>query len=227
MKSVSRVGTNLNVNWQRALSLLALSCLLSPAWASAASGKLATPTEYHRYIDPLLGVSDFRTQYDEDGAADASVVYPQSGQPPYGYLKPPEPILDLVRLRGRSLPLLIDCLSDGRITTMHFGGNWITKPMKVPVGYVCLDILMNVVVGRPVSDPDCSNDGLGACMNYGFYFRPDDYYECSERDCFLRSWVSVVRRKWKVAYINHRLKFHNPYDTITVDEYKELRTARR
>jgi hypothetical protein len=108
---------------------------------------------------------------------------------------------------------------------MRFEGNAITSPMNVPVGYVCLDILMNVVVGRPVSDTDCSDDGLGACMNYGFYFRPDDYYECTKKDCFLRTWVSVVQRKWREAYLGHRLRFHNPYDTITVDEYKEFRTA--
>jgi len=108
---------------------------------------------------------------------------------------------------------------------MRFGGNRITSPMNVPIGYVCLDILMNVVVGRPVSDPDCANDGLGGCMSYGFYFRPDDYYECSEKGCFPRPWVSVVRRRWKEAYLNHRLKFHNPYNTIAVDEYKEFRTA--
>ena len=97
--------------------------------------------------------------------------------------------------------------------------------MNVPVGYVCMDILMNVVVGEPVSDPECSNDGLGACMNYGFYFRPDDYYECTAKDCFLKPWVSVVKRRWKEAYISHRLRLHNPYDTIAVDEYKEFRTA--
>jgi hypothetical protein len=82
--------------------------------------------------------------------------------------------------------------------------------MNVPVGYVCMDILMNVVVGRPVSDPGCSDDGLGACMNNGFYFRPDDYYECSEKNCFLRPWVLVVQRKWRQAYLSHLLKFHNP-----------------
>jgi hypothetical protein len=108
---------------------------------------------------------------------------------------------------------------------MRFEGNSITQPMNVPVGYVCMDILMNVVVGRPVSDPDCSNDGLGACMNYGFYFRPDDYYGCTNKDCFLRPWASVVRSRWRNAYLAHRIKFHNPYDIITVDEYKDFRTA--
>jgi len=110
---------------------------------------------------------------------------------------------------------------------MRFDGNSITQSMKVPVGYVCMDILMNVIAGKPVSDPECSNDGLGACMNYGFYFRPDDYYDCSVENCLPRPWVLVVRRKWKDAYLNHRLRFHNPYDIIAVDEYKDLRTSPR
>jgi hypothetical protein len=97
--------------------------------------------------------------------------------------------------------------------------------MNVSLGYVCLDILMNEVRGKPVSDPDCASDGLGACMSYTFYFRPDDYYGCFEKTCLLRPWISVVQRKWRNAYLAHRLRYHNPYDSLPVDEYKEFRTA--
>jgi len=204
-----------------------LSCFLLQGWASAATEKLATAGEYHRYIDPLLGVTDFEAHYYEDGAADATVLFPEGTQPPKTHLRPPEPVVELVRLRDRSLPLLIDCLDDGRVTTMRFEGNKITQPMNVPLGYVCLDILMNLVTGKPVSDSECASDGLGACMNLGFYFRPDDYYECSDRDCFLRPWVHVVRRKWKQEYLAHRLRFHNPYDTLPFEEYKEFWTSRK
>lgn len=99
--------------------------------------------------------------------------------------------------------------------------------MNVPLGYVCLDILMNEVSGDPVWYPDCSDDGLGACVKNLFYFRPDDYYACTERTCMLRPWVLVVQRKWRSEYLAHRLRFHNPYDALPVDEYKELRTAHR
>jgi len=202
-----------------------LAAFLSLGWASAQPGRVAAPAEYHRYIDPLLEVKDFRTHYYEDGAADATVLFPESSQPPYGYLMPPAPVIALVRLRGGSLPLLIDCLSDRRITSMRFEGNRVTQPMNVPLGYVCLDILMNEVSGRPVSDPNCADDGLGACMKYGFYFRPDDYYACTDNDCMVRPWILVVQRKWKNEYLAHRLRFHNPYDSLPVEEYKELKTV--
>jgi len=201
-----------------------LACLLLPELTSGQIRKLAAPAEYHRYIDPLLEVKDFRTRYYEDGAADATALFPESSQPPYGYLMPPAPVIALVRLKDRGLPLLIDCLSDGRITSMRFQGNRTTQPMNVLLGYVCLDVLMNEVSGRPVSEPRCADDGLGACMNYGFYFRPDDYYACTDKECMLRPWVSVVQRKWKAEFLAHRLRFHNPYDSLPVEEYKELRT---
>lgn len=209
----------------RVIGLLTLACLVLPAWTSAQLGKLTAPAEYHRYIDSLLDVMDFRTYYVEDGAADASVLFPEDSQSPYNFLIPPTPVVALVRLRDRNLPLLIDCLSDSRITSMRFEGNNITRPMKVPLGYVCLDILMNEVHGKPVSDPSCADDGLGACMNNGFYFRPDDYYACTDKDCMQRPWIFVVQRKWRSEYLAHRLKFQNPYDSLPVEEYKELRTV--
>ena len=100
------------------------------------------------------------------------------GSTPYD--RPPDPVVALVRLGTKGFPLLIDCLEDGRLTIIEFDGNTITEAMKVPVGYVCLDILMGTTRGRPTSDPDCADDGLGACMNDGYYFRPDDYYHCVE-----------------------------------------------
>jgi hypothetical protein len=209
----------------RVVDSLILACFLLPGWLSAQPGKVAARAEYLRYIEPLLEVADFRTHYVEDGAADATVLFPESNQPPYDYLMPPAPVTALVRLGAKSIPLLIDCLSDTRITNMRFEGNRITQAMNVPLGYVCLDILMNEVSGKPVSDPSCADDGLGACMNYGFYFRPDDYYACTDKDCMLRPWISVVKRNWKNEYLAHRLRFHNPYNSLPVEEYKALRTV--
>jgi len=99
--------------------------------------------------------------------------------------------------------------------------------MDVPVGYVCLDILMSEVSGQLVLEPDCADDGLGACVNYGFYFRPDDYYQCIKETCTPRPWVLVVQRKWSSAYLTHRLRVHNPYDEFPIDEYAHLRTKKK
>jgi len=223
IEAVSR--TRPRARWAFTFTLLAIS-----TWALAASppgAKLSTPDAYRRSINPLLAVTDFRIGYFEDGAADASVLFPQSSQKPYEYLMPVEPVAALVGLRDRGIPLLIDCLSDGRMTQMHFGGNTITRPMNVPVGYVCLDILMQEVQGSQVAGPDCADDGLGACMKNGFYFRPDDYYRCTERNCLLRPWVLVVQETWRKAYLAHRLRYRNPYDAIPLPEYMQLQTGAR
>jgi len=202
---------------------LILMLLVPRLCGSAPPKRLASAAAYHTYIDALLAVRDFGIHYYEDGAADASVLFPSTDATPYD--RPRDPVIALVRLRDRSFPLLIDCLNDGRITSVRFDGNRITKPMGVPVGYVCLDILMGTASGRPVSDPECADDGLGACMNYGFYFRPDDYYNCSQHECLPRPWVTVVKQNWRTQFLAHRLRFDNPYDGLKVEEYKDLRTT--
>lgn len=207
--------------------LLAVAMLVSLLPAMAAKPvRLASAADYHRYIDPLIAVQDYGTSYYEDGAADASVVYPESAEAPNGYVEPALAVVNLVQLGRRGLPILIDCLSDGRRTKMRFEGNAITSAMDVPVGYVCLDVLMSEVSGRLVTDPECG-DGLGACINYGFYFRPDDYYQCIKETCTPRPWVLVVQRKWCSAYLAHRLRAHNPYDDFPIDEYAHLRTKKK
>jgi hypothetical protein len=193
--------------------------------AGASQNQLSSSSEYRKYIDALLGVKDFGTHYYEDGAADATVLFPSSTTNPYG--RPADAVVAIVRLRQRSLPLLIDCLSDTRVTTVVFDGNRITKAMNVPLGYVCLDILMQTTEGNPVSDPECADDGPGACMNLGFYFRPDDYENCWKDECLLRPWVKVVQRNWKRQYLARRLRFRNPYDQLKIEEYKDLMTPQR
>jgi hypothetical protein len=192
---------------------------------AAQPARLSSSEDYRTYIDPLLRVTDFGIHYYDDGAADASVLFPSTESNPYD--RPREPVIALVRLRERSFPLLIDCLSDPRVTTARFDGSSITMPMKVPLGYVCLDILMEIVDGKPASDPDCADDGLGACMNEGFYFRPDDYSRCWPDVCDLRPWVMVVQRKWREAFLRRRLRFRNPYDVLRIPEYSDFVTRRK
>src|ERR1035441_5121003 len=81
------------------LLLLFLIPLLPPT-ASATQPRLATAVAYHRYIDPLLSVKDFKTHYYEDGAADATVLFPL-GDADHDYPLPADPVIALVRLRER------------------------------------------------------------------------------------------------------------------------------
>jgi hypothetical protein len=216
--SVTMSAMTLRSIWRASIVFIAIS-------AVAQNARLSSPADYRKYIDPLLTVADFGIHYYDDGAADASVLFPMTNDNPYE--RPRQPVLDLVRLGERGLPLLIDCLGDTRVTNVVFDGSRITRPMKVPVGYVCLDILMGVTRGKPASNPDCSDDGLGACMNDGFYFRPDDYSRCWQDTCVARPWIGVVQRKWRDALSHHRLKTVNPYDALQIPEYDDFRTRRK
>jgi len=152
-------------------------------------------SQYITLIEPLLNVPDFHMHYFDDGAADATVTCPDNcdGFP----LPKPVPAVEaLMSHPAKTTPLLIDCLDDSRLTTIQFDGNTTTRPMRVPVGYVCLDILMQRFVTEPIAEYECNTDGLGACTHTNFYFRPDDYTHCSKESCDPRPWVSVVKRNW-------------------------------
>ncbi len=205
------------------IGVLLVTC--SSVVIDASPASLSGLADYKKYIDPLVSEPSFGVHYYDDGAADATVLFPHTDSEPYG--RPAMPVIDLIRLRRSAFPILIDCLSDGRLTSVVFDGNRITKRMNVPVGYVCLDILMQTVVGTPV-DADCAADGLGACMNDGYYFRPDDYSNCLPKRgaCSLRPIIPIVQRNWRREYRQRHLHFRNPYDLLAVDQYKDLITQK-
>jgi len=210
-------------NWKHILPLVCLAVLLRAPVCAFSQKPLASKEDYKKYIEPLLKEKDFGTHYVEDGAADASVLTPTERSPTFHLDRPSDAVIELVRLGAKSVPLLIDCLGDGRLTSVRFDGNTITKAMNVPVGYVCLDIMTGSVRGKPVSDMPCGSDGLGACMNNGFYFRPDDYWKCREKDrCEPRPWVTVVQGNWRLQFLQNRLRFQNFYDSTNIPEYKEF-----
>ena len=176
-----------------------------------------------KYIGSLLQVRDFGTNYSRTARLTLRYGFRRLDR-----LLTRDPVVALVGLGTKGFPLLIDCLEDGRLTIIEFDGNTINEAMKVPVGYVCLDILMGTTRGRPTSDPDRADDGLGACMNDGYYFRPDDYYHCVEpaHSCDVGPWVRVVQRNWQQRFLRRRLHLHNPYDDLKVDVHKDLRILR-
>jgi hypothetical protein len=170
----------------------------------AAQITLRSKADYIRYVDPILALRNFGIQYAEDGAADATVLFPPDDQPR-------DPILAVVRLGPKGVPLLIDCLTDGRVTAIRFNGRMLAKPMNVPLGYVCLDILIGITRSGVVHETDCADDGLGACIHEGFYFRPDDYSRCWPDRCLARPWVRTVQRNWRRLFLQKRVRFEDPY----------------
>ncbi len=74
--------------------------------------------------------------------------------------------------------MLIDHLDDIRLTTATFWGEGHRNiPLRVPLGVVCLDMLLSISTTRSVTyDSATENDDmLGSGVVPKFYFRPDAY----------------------------------------------------
>lgn len=131
--------------------------------------------------------------YYDDGAADGSVTDKEwitslAGGRAFGSI---EAILDL---KERAIPLLIQHLDDQQPTLVTFNG----KP--VPLGHLALDILIHIAANDRVLIRDCADDGLGACYEPAFYFRPDANAEDMRN----------VKAHWRSLYRMGVLKFSNP-----------------
>jgi len=143
-----------------------------------------------------LTTVDFGTVYAEDGAGDGTVT--QKGQiiGSGPNLKPDARVKAVVDLGQSAIPLLIEHLDDPHPTRVLFNGR------PTPLGHVALDILSHVV--RPTSKifiPDCADDGLGACFQPGYYFRPDAS----------PSQMKAVKSAWQRAYQSSAIQFEYPH----------------
>ena len=68
-----------------------------------------------------------------------------------------------------SIPLLIKHLDDTRPTQATY------HHQPVPVAYLALDMLLHMtdMNDERTVEPQCSDEGLGACMQPQYYFPPD------------------------------------------------------
>jgi len=166
--------------------------------------KTSTPST-ENLIDALVNAPELVT-YGEDGAHDATVLalYLQNGDE---VVPPKKGVRDIVALKGKAIPLLIGCLDDTRETSAIFIGGYVSgKPYpKVPVGHVCLDILIHISKNLDDNDKNCPRGEieLGACIKDGYYFRPDDYTNIGQE----RPIVRIVKANWLKAYRNGRVKY--------------------
>ena len=160
-------------------------------------------------IDALVNTPNLYVKYVEDGAADGSVlaIYEDgSGNMTNSIAKE---VKDIVALRDKAIPLLIEHLDDTRPTsaTTSQGGYLTDKPIRVPVGYVCLDILINIVgVKNRLIYSEEERGGFGSEIKDGYYFRPDDYRIIG--DIFVvRPIVRIAKANWQKAYRDGKIKY--------------------
>ena len=142
-----------------------------------------------------LAKVDFGNVYFEDGAADGTVTeerpFSKYNPEPKGFAL----VKAVVDLKATAIPLLIEHLDDARPTRTLFNG----KP--VPLGHIALDILTNIVgLNREVIDTDNTDDGLGAGIQIGFYFRPDASLAEMKR----------VKENWRRLYRRGKISFSYP-----------------
>jgi hypothetical protein len=166
------------------LAVLALGALPLVSQAGGKSGG-------SKRIDALASAPAL-VVYSEDGAADATVME-----------NPSPEVRAIVNLGAQSVPLLIAHLDDPHPTSAKFKGN------LVPVGHVCLDILTNIVSAPGILTKGCADDGLGACIAGGYYFRPDAFAHRGSGFVAGRE-VERVKANWRRAYRRGSVKFKYP-----------------
>lgn len=171
----------------RCLTIILVALMLSIPLA----GQTKARSDGSERIDALTTAPSL-VVYSEDGAADATVTE-----------NPSREVRAIVNLRSSAIPLLIAHLNDTRPTSAKFKGN------PVPVGHVCLDILTNIVSAPEILIKDCADDGLGACVGGGYYFRPDAFTRKGSGFVAGRE-VARVKANWQRAYRRGGVKFRYP-----------------
>jgi hypothetical protein len=164
---------------------------------------LSYPRELTGLIDRLVVAPGLDTmQYVEDGAADRSISEKRGL----------EDVEAFFQLGPRAVPLLIDHLDDARLTHATFeGGLTGERRLRVPVGFLCLDLLISLVEkNEPMfSESVTGDDGLAeSCsIHFEYFFRPDDYRTTGSEDEWApRSVVYWVKSNWRRAYTRGQVR---------------------
>jgi hypothetical protein len=162
-------------------------------------------------IDSLIAAPKL-VHYGEDGARDASVLGLYNIDKNGMTNAPVKEVADIVALREAAVPLLIEHLDDTRPTSATFHGGYLPDSaprVKVPVGYICLDILLKIVDSKVYAGKlEIESEAeLGGGVKDGFYFRPDDYWLLGADGFMVRPIVRIVKTNWQKAYREKRVKY--------------------
>jgi hypothetical protein len=187
------------------VKLIPVILILSVTWAKAAVAQSSPEARRDQLIDELVSTSDFGIIYIADGAGDGTVL---NGTPAVAVKK-------IISLRDKAIPLLIRHLDDTRLTSaLYKGGAHWANPARVPVGYLCLDILSQMVSDNKTlfvdGERDCDADGMGACIQSKYYFDPDAYSTGQGDHPIPGGKVLSVKRNWEAAQRIGLLKFRFP-----------------
>lgn len=184
------------------MKLAKMALVLSAALYANENNKLMQSA----LIDSLIN-SNFRYEYYDDGAGDGSIM--EIGSNSNGRVdRPPRILKKIVDLGDLMIPFLIHHLDDNRETNLRFNSN--SKKNPVTIGYVSLDILTHIIeLNDSIVNPECGDDGICACFNPGYCFRPDEFVgEIGLRQP--SKLVSKTKSNFQNAYKKNLIKFHFP-----------------
>jgi hypothetical protein len=175
------------------------------------NGQIAQTIPKHvsnKYIEALAAAPNL-PRYSADGAADVSVTSYDMNDPRTAEHHIPA-VLNIVNLKQKAIPLLIAHLDDMRPTSATFYSIKYKRIVRVPLGYVCLDLLTNIVkdTTHAFVDP-CTDDGLGGCVQKGFYFWPDAFARRARR-YVAGPEIDRAKINWQRAYRKGYLKYRYP-----------------
>ena len=154
-------------------------------------------------LDQLIQLRPLGVVYTSDAAADGSIV-----SIPPGYQHGPRPqMLPFLKCGRYAAAVLIAHLDDTRLSWAGFN----QAKNRVPVGYICLDILIAMTpFGSDIRNPETENDdGLGAGIRPAFYFRPDDYEREAGR-YIPRATVRSAQKAWQKVFADSSVTFEYP-----------------
>lgn len=184
--------------------MFATIAALCSAVAAQNVGGPAAPRHTDAIIEGLVSTPDFGIIYIADGAGDGTVLND----------KPSTSVKNVVKVQDAAIPVLIRHLDDMRLTSARYkGGTYWNNPIAVPVGYVCLDILGQIVRDNRAlfvqGRRDCDFDGVGACIQPAYYFDPFDYTMNGKRITPGKQ-VMIAKRNWEYARRRGLVKFRFP-----------------
>jgi hypothetical protein len=168
------------------------------------AGTRDNPQRFEELIDALVSAPTLVEYVNSDGGH-ASVVeeHEDGGR----WIRPVKEAFAIVDLGPRAIPLLIQHLTDGRLTHAQFRSNGNAPRSSVPVGFICLDILIGITEDdAALFVPDCGDDGMGACVNAGFYFLPHAFTRTS-KGLRASQRVRAVQANWRAAFEAGRVKY--------------------
>jgi hypothetical protein len=174
------------------------------------SSPKTSTTSSEKLIDALVAAPNLYVQYVEDGGRDDSILALYENGDVNVPRQNPKEAKDIAALREKAIPLLIECLDDTRPTaaTVSGGGYLTDKPVRVPVGHVCLDILTSIIERTNklifVEEP---SDGFCGDVKDGYCFRPDDYKAYNDGRFKARPIVRIVKANWQKAFRDGKIKY--------------------